>query len=171
MSELDTREITPKAIRLPESAWGPNVDGLTGDRMFVWRQGGRTVSQRYRATRNVVLVDGAGGRYSALADGVGGLFTKAPDRRQGFAADLMMASVTESRREGYTVGLLCCLPALMPWYRRLGWWMTRSVEVVYQRHSGESVTLSAPNLWAGFLPLSPSLPLLVSRVEIEGPLW
>lgn len=171
MSELDTREMTPKAIRLPESAWGPNVDGRTGDRMFVWRQGGRTVSQRYRATRRVVLVDEAGSRHAALADGVGGLFTKATDRRQGYASDLMTASVQYSRREGYTVGLLCCLPALMPWYRRLGWSMTQTAAVTYRRHSGESATLSATHLWTGLLPLSPSLPSSVTLVEIEGPLW
>lgn len=156
---------------MPESAWGAGVEGSRGETLFAWHVNGRPVSVRYRASRWVTVAYAHGHR-RLRSDGVGGVLTRPADRRRGYAAMVVATSLEVSRHEGYALGLLFCVPALMAWYRRLGWWMTRDLSVTYQSSMGTQ-TLDTSALWVGLFRISGDAPVLatVTGIAIEGRVW
>ncbi len=171
MGSLVQRDVADKSITMAPSAWGPGIEGRSGDRQFLWSVGGRAVSRRYRATRHVVFTTINGESYRTLVDGVGGVLTSKADRGHGYGSALMTASMRASQQEGYALGMLFCLPSLVRWYQHLGWWMTRGLSATYHSSRGPA-SVSVPDLWVGLMALSPAPSFSsLSLVEIEGRLW
>jgi predicted N-acetyltransferase YhbS len=108
------------------------------------------------------------GDQSMRMAGIQSLAVDVSMRKSGVSQELMTQCMDESKRRGYELGLLFCLPKLEAFYSRLGWSKIIS-PIMVRNEQGQTILLPDKNI--GMYQTLTPITIPIGTLDILGREW